>query len=176
MLVEEAVTYLEMRSPDDLVTGSPPPAPMEMQRVGRGALALVRSTYARVGAPHDWISRRDWTDEEWEELLTRPSVSVWIAWVGDEVAGIVELEVRRGGDVEIVVFGLVPTFVGRGFGGHLLTLATRRAWETTTVDGTPARRVWLHTSSRDHPHARTNYERRGFRPFRTDHRQREIPG
>jgi hypothetical protein len=37
------------------------------------------------------------------------------------------------------------------------------------------RRVWLHTSSRDHPHAKPNYERRGFRPFRTGRRQRDVP-
>jgi ribosomal protein S18 acetylase RimI-like enzyme len=175
MLVDEAVTYLEMTSPDELVPGSSPPASVEMVRVDRTSVPLIRSTYARVGAPHDWISRQDWADEAWEELLARPSVSVWIARLDDEVAGMVELEARQGGDVEITVFGLGPTFVGRGFGGHLLTLATRRAWETTSADGTPARRVWLHTSSHDHPHARLNYERRGFRPYRTEHRQREIP-
>jgi hypothetical protein len=38
----------------------------------------------------------------------------------------------------------------------------------------PVRRVWLHTSSRDHPHAKPNYERRGFRPFRTEQRRRDI--
>jgi ribosomal protein S18 acetylase RimI-like enzyme len=29
---------------------------------------------------------------------------------------------------EITEFGLIPEFVGRGFGGHLLTLATRLTW------------------------------------------------
>jgi GNAT superfamily N-acetyltransferase len=88
----------------------------------------------------------------------------------------VELEVQPGGDVEIVVLGLAPEFVAKGFGGHLLTRATQLAWEAVSTDGTPTRRVWLHTSSRDHPHAKPNYERRGFRPFRTEHRQREVPG
>ena len=39
-----------------------------------------------------------------------------------------ELEAGAGGDVGIVVLGLVPEFVGRGFGGELLTLATELAW------------------------------------------------
>ena len=85
----------------------------------------------------------------------------------------VELEVRPDGDVEIVVFGLVPEFVGKGFGAHLLTVAATLAWEAEPLDA-PVRRVWLHTSSRDHPHAKPNYERRGFRPFRTEQRRRDI--
>ena len=36
--------------------------------------------------------------------------------------------------------------------------------------------LWLQTSSRDHPHAKANYERRGFRAFRTEQRRREVPG
>lgn len=99
-----------------------------------------------------------------------------MARIGGEVAGVVELDAQSEGDVEIVVLGLVPEFVGKGFGGHLLTLATQLAWEAKSPDGTPTRRVWLHTSSRDHPHAMPNYERRGFRPFRTEQRQREVPG
>src|SRR4029453_4453797 len=90
-------------------------------------------------------------------------------------AGMVGLELQSGGDVEIVVFGLVPEFVGRGFGSHLLTVGARLAWEAEHPDGAPTRRVWLHTSSRDHPSARPNYERRGFRAFRTEHRRRDIP-
>jgi hypothetical protein len=86
----------------------------------------------------------------------------------------VEVEAQPGGDVEIVVFGLVPEFVGKGFGAPLLAIATSSAWQTEPLDGVPIRRVWLHTSSRDHPHALPNYLRRGFRRFRTERRPREI--
>ena len=175
MLIEETVTYLEMISPDQLVPGRRPSAPLEIEELDRGSGPLLRSTYGRIAAPHGWISRSSWSDEQWEELLSRPSVRAWVVWVGDEVGGMIELEVQSGGDVEIVVLGLVPEIVGRGFGGHVLTLATQLAWEAKSPDGTPTSRVWLHTSSRDHPHAKPNYERRGFRPFRTEHRQREVP-
>lgn len=175
MLVEETVTYLEMTSPDQLVPGRLPPAPVRLEKLDRASLPLLRSTQARIGAPHNWTTSA-WSDEQWEDWVSRPGLQTWIAWVDDEVAGMVELQVQPGGDVEIVVFGLVPEFVGKGFGGHLLTLGTRLAWDAASFDGTATRRVWLHTSSRDHPHARRNYERRGFRPFRTEHRRREVPG
>ncbi|MDQ4025288.1 MAG: acetyltransferase [Actinomycetota bacterium] len=107
--------------------------------------------------------------------MARPGVQAWIARVDGEVAGLVELESEANGDVGIVVFGLVPEFVGKGFGGAFLTVATRLAWGLTSPDGTSTRRVWLQTSSRDHPNARPNYERRGFRSFRTDPRRAEVP-
>jgi GNAT superfamily N-acetyltransferase len=176
MFIEETVTYLEMTSPDQLVPGRPAPTPVEMERVGRTSLRLVRSTYERIAAPHNWIGRSAWSDEQWGERLSRAAVQAWIAWVEKQVAGLVELEVQSGGDVEIVVFGLVPEFVGKGFGGHILALGTRLAWKATSADGGPTKRVWLHTSSRDHPHARPNYERRGFRAYRTEQRRREITG
>lgn len=178
MLVEETVTYLEMTSPDQLRPGRPAPAAVELDRLDRASWRLLKATYERVGAPFDWQGRRAgpaaWSDERWQELLARRAVQAWVARVGGEVAGLVELELQPGGDVEIVVFGLVPEFVGKGFGAHLLTLATTLAWNAGPLDGPRVRRVWLHTSSRDHPHAKPNYERRGFRVLRTEQRQRKI--
>jgi GNAT superfamily N-acetyltransferase len=174
VLVEETVTYLEMTSADQLRPGRPAPAPVEMVKLDPAAASLLRQTYARIAAPLNWQSRRTWSYAQWHQLLARPEVHAWVARVGDEVAGVVELEAQPGGDVEIAVFGLVPEFIGRGFGAHLLTVGTTLAWRVEPPDGDRVRRVWLHTSSRDHSHAKPNYERRGFRPFRTERRQREI--
>jgi GNAT superfamily N-acetyltransferase len=174
-VLHETITHLEMTSPGQLVPGRPPPARLELEKVGRAAAPLLRSTYVRIGAPHGWTGRSAWSDAQWEEELSRPGVQAWIARVDGEVAGLVELESESNGDVGIVVFGLVPEFVGREFGGALLTLATRLAWRLTSPDGTSTRRVWVQTSSRDHPHARPNYGRRGFRTFRTEPRWAEVP-
>jgi GNAT superfamily N-acetyltransferase len=175
VLVEETVTYLEMTAPDQLVPGRPPPTPIDLERLDPTSLPLLRSTYARIGAPHAWVGRSAWSDAQWEAWLSRPGRQPWIARVDGEVAGMVELELQSGGDVEIVVFGLVPEFVGRGFGSHLLTLGARLAWAAEHPDRAPTRRVWLHTSSRDHPNALPNYQRRGFRAYRTERRRRDIP-
>jgi GNAT superfamily N-acetyltransferase len=164
----EILTSLEMTSPDQLVPGRPPPARLELEEVDRMAAPVLRSTYVRIGAPHGWTGRTGWSDAHWEEELSRPGVRAWLARVDGDVAGLVELEAKVGGDVGIVVFGLVPELVGKGFGGALLTRATQLAWELGSPDGTATRRVWVQTSSRDHPHARPNYERRGFRVFRVE--------
>lgn len=178
MQVVETVTFLEMTSPARLSPSRPAPAPVEVDEVGEASASLLRLTFERIGAPYNWQIRRTgsdaWSDERWAERLSGPGVHAWVARVAGEIAGMVEVEAQPGGDVEIVVFGLAPEFVGKGFGGHLLAVATRLAWRTEPLDGVPIRRVWLHTSSRDHPHALPNYRRRGFRQFRTERGPREI--
>jgi hypothetical protein len=134
MLIEETVTYLEMTAAEQLRPGRLPPAPVQMVELDQAAASVLRRTYARIAVPLNWQSRRTWSDAQWAQRLARSPVHAWIARVGEEVAGMVELEAQGGGDVEIVVFGLVPEFVGRGFGAHLLTVGTGLAWELEPLD------------------------------------------
>jgi GNAT superfamily N-acetyltransferase len=164
---DEVVTGLEMTSPNELIPARPAPTPLELDEADA---SLHRETYVRVGAPHGWTGRTEWSDADWADELARPGVCARIARVEGDVAGLVELEAGPESDVGIVVFGLVPEYVGKGYGGELLTLATQLAWDLTAPDGTPARRVVVETSSRDHPNARRNYEARGFRPLRPSDR------
>jgi GNAT superfamily N-acetyltransferase len=169
-LTEETITSLEMTAPDQLAPGRTPPAPLTLRPVGPATLPEAGAVWNRIGAPYGWTGRSVWSDAQWRRQLTRPGVRVWIAMVEEEVAGWVELEAEPTGDVGITYFGLVPEFIGKGFGGALLTLATQLAWTMRAPGGESARRVWLQTSSRDHPHALPNYEARGFRVFRTERR------
>ncbi len=173
--MDEVVTSLEMSAPTQLVPGRPPPAPLEMEEVAPAAAPVLRSTYVRTWATLASGGRIAWSDAQWEEELSRPGVRAWLARVGGDIAGCVELEAEPDGDVGIVVFGLVPEFVGRGFGGAFLTLATETAWKVR-LRGGPTRRVWVQTSSDDHSHALPNYESRGFRPFRVERRCPELRG
>ena len=175
MILEQTVTWLEMTSPVQLRPGRLPPEPMELVPAGQPLAPLLAETTTRVGEPHGWTSRPAWSAARWAEHLARPEVRAWLARVGGKPAGVIELETRPGNEVELTVFGLVPGFVGRGFGGHLLTRAVRLAWETGHPDGAPTRRVWLHTASADHAHALPNYRARGFRVVRSEVRRKEVP-
>src|SRR5579884_1011440 len=126
VLIEVTITYLEMTSRDQLVPGRLPPAQIALDRADATARALIRSTHNRIAAPHHWLSL-GWSEQRWSNLLVRPGVRCWIARVGADVIGLILMEKHSSGDVEITKFGLVPEWVGRGFGGHLLTLATRLA-------------------------------------------------
>lgn len=171
VLVEVTITYLEMTCADQLVAGKPPPVEIGLDSVDASALALIRSTHDRIAKPHHWLSL-GWSEQQWGNLLSRPGVRCWVARVGADVIGMIMMERHAGvagGEVEISKFGLVPECVGQGFGGHLLTLATRLAWDPGDVH-----RVWLGTTSVDHPHALSNYRARGFRPFRIEHTLRQL--
>jgi len=57
------------------------------------------------------------------------------------------------------LYGLLPAFLGRGFGGVLLTSAIEEAWQMRP------NRVWVHTCSLDHPAALQNYQSRGMKIY-----------
>ncbi|MGH8822919.1 MAG: GNAT family N-acetyltransferase [Jiangellaceae bacterium] len=173
MLVDQVVTYLAMTSPDQLRPGRLPPVALDLRRQTRPARA-VRAVHDRIARPHHWSSL-SWSEAQWEQYLNYRHLHHWIAWVGDHEAGLISLRFLPRGEVEIDTFGLVPEYVGQGFGGNLLALAVRLAWDFETSGAGPVRRVWLHTSSLDHPHALPNYRSRGFRQFRITSRTRDIP-
>ena len=89
-------------------------------------------------------------------------VSLWVMRWDGEPAGYFELREHDDRSVEIAYFGLLPAFLGRGWGKFLLTQATHAAWRLGPV------RVWLHTSTLDHAAALPNYLKRGFRPIREE--------
>jgi GNAT superfamily N-acetyltransferase len=164
------VTSLEMTSQDQLVMGRPAPAEIAFDAAGPETADLVRDTYDRIWEPLAAVGRTGWSAEQWARELGRPAVHAWLARIHDDIAGLAELEIEAGDAVGIVVFGLVPEFVGKGFGAAFLTDVIERAWGVrTSPDGRPAR-IWLETSSLDHPHALRNYTSRGFRVFATGER------
>ncbi|NUW31961.1 GNAT family N-acetyltransferase [Nonomuraea sp. SMC257] len=163
--MEAMITYLEMTSPDQLVPGREVTG-LALERVERDRPDLP-AVQTRIGAPYGWRAAR-LSAEEWERKLATDPFDYYLIRHEGEIAGMLAVHPQDGGDVEIETFGLVPEFVGKGLGGHALTLCVRQAWATTPRDGGPARRVWLHTSSDDNPAALPNYRARGFRPYRTE--------
>jgi GNAT superfamily N-acetyltransferase len=172
--VDETVYLLEMTTRGELVAARGGPRNIQLSEVAAAEAELARSTYERIGAPLRWSGRMGWTAGEWHDELTKSDVRAWVAVVNQEIAGLVELEAAPSGDVGIVIFGLVPEFIGRGLGGALLSIVTDLAWRLSTAGGVRTRRVWIETSSRDHPAALPNYEARGFRVYRTE-RRRSAP-
>ena len=155
-------TFLEMGSPAELVAApAPMPAPA-IERVERCSPELFRLLYAEVGRAFHWTDRLSWSDETIRAHLAQSGVSIWLMSWEARPAGYFELRKHEDGSVEIAYFGLLPDFIGRGWGKYLLTRAVQTAWSLQ-----PAR-VWLHTCTLDHPAALPNYIKRGFRPVREE--------
>jgi len=155
-------TYLEMKSASALRPARLEGTDLRVQRDESGDPSLWRMLYTEVGRQYHWVDRLPWTDGQAAAYLSDPSVSLWVLYAGPGIAGYFELKTHEDHAVEIVYFGLLPDYTGRGLGGHLLTEAVERAWSLG------ASRVWLHTCSLDHPSAIPNYVRRGFTVFKTE--------
>ncbi|MEU8570448.1 GNAT family N-acetyltransferase [Streptomyces pathocidini] len=162
---------LEQTSADDLSPAAPPEEGRDVRivRAAGPSPEFSRFLYTAVGGDVIWTDRLGWTYERWQAFLERPGVETWVAYEHGTPAGFIELEAQGGGVVEISYFGLLPAFRGRRIGGHLLSYGTARAWDLAERwPGLAAtERVWVHTCTKDGPHAMDNYRRRGFRVFET---------
>ncbi|MGY2047916.1 GNAT family N-acetyltransferase [Methylobacterium sp. JK268] len=152
--VAAIVTSLEMRERPALPAGPPPP----LAPIGAD-LARYRALYARIGTPWLWFSRRLLADAALLAILADPAVEALALVREERDIGLLELDARVPGEVEIAFFGLVPEAVGAGIGRMLMGEALRRAWAR------PVERVWLHTCTLDHPAALRFYVSCGFAPF-----------
>ncbi|MCF3102418.1 GNAT family N-acetyltransferase [Streptomyces roseoverticillatus] len=163
---------LEQTSPGDLVPVQEPDSVsgIRIVRAEVPSPEFSRFLYTAVGGDVTWLDRLPWSYETWRAHLERPGVETWVAYEHGTPAGYIELEAQDEGAVEIVYFGLIPAFRGRRIGGHLLSYGTARAWDLADrwPGLAPTKRVWVHTCSLDGEHAVANYERRGFRVFKTE--------
>jgi GNAT superfamily N-acetyltransferase len=173
-------TYLEQRSPDDLVPAREPSLPASITRVDDLAPEFSRFLYTAVGGDWHWLNRLPWTLQQWTNWLSRPGAEDWVAWVNGAPAGYVELDAATHDDgthAEIASFGLLPRYIGRGLGGRLLAHGITKAWtlHERFAELPRVTRVWVHTCTLDGPHALANYHARGFRTYRTEEKDETVP-
>ena len=153
--------YLEMRSPEQLRPKRGDERFQVREQTDRD-WRFNRDFYFAVGGQWQWIDKRPWTDEQWQEYAIAPELRAFAAYYGDALAGYYELRQDGEGGVEIAYFGLLLEFIGRGFGGALLTSAIEEAWSPESIRGVAPKRVWVHTCNRDHSQALANYQARGM--------------
>lgn len=156
--MEEIVTFLEMRSRPSL----PPVRPYRsgmLLRLDPPTADFYRYLYRTVGEAWGWTDRAEMDDEELLKVITDPHVDVFVLYVGGVPAGFFELDRRVDGEVELRHFGLVPDFWGRGLAKRLLASAVDTAW-----DHEPER-VWVRSTSLEHPRGLLIYQWAGFEPY-----------
>ncbi len=168
--LRETVTYLEMRAPVARTAPRRLPDGLILERVPRPGLAFYRHLQRTIGEPWLWRDRLRLDDAGLAAILHDPRNELRVARAGNAVAGMLELDWRQPGEVEIGFLGVVPQWIGRGLGGALMDEALRRAW------GDPStRRVWLHTCTHDHPGALDFYRNQGFEAYRREEETFDDP-
>ena len=155
-LLDDVITYLEMHIRP---TAPPVPAPagkLALMRVENCTVSFYRYLYETVGTPWLWYERRLLDDAALAAQIDKPTTEIFVLYVGGVPAGYFELDTASPRQTELCYFGLVPEFIGRGFGPFLLWAAIDQAWSR------PIGRLWVHTRSFDHPKALGYYQRAGF--------------
>jgi len=156
------VTYLEMRSASALKPRPCADPRFRIEEVSVPQWRFNRFLYDLVGNEWQWTDKTAWSDQQWREYVESPRLRTFAAFYNGSVAGYYELREDEVGGIEIAIFGLTPQFIGKGFGGALLTHALETAWSMRPT------RVWLHTCTRDHPAAIGNYRARGMKVFKVE--------
>jgi GNAT superfamily N-acetyltransferase len=155
-LLDDVITYLEMREPPTTPRIPAPHAKLALMRVENCTVSFYRYLYETVGTPWLWYQRRLFTDAALAAELAKPTTEIFTLYVGGLPAGYFELDAARPHETELCYFGLIPEFIGRGLGPFLLRAAIDRAWSR------PIKRLWVHTRTFDHPKALGHYQRAGF--------------
>lgn len=166
--LEVTRTYLQITDPDQFNPTFVDDERIRIEQVNNCPASFHRYLYREVGRFYHWIDRLSWSDEEIRAYLAQDGLTLYVMYYGGAPAGYFELSKAADGATEIAYFGLLPEYIGKGLGKHLLSVAIDQAW----IDG--ATRVWLHTCTLDDAAALPNYLRRGFKPFKEEKYFTEI--
>jgi ribosomal protein S18 acetylase RimI-like enzyme len=156
----DTITYLEMTARPQRPPLPAPRGKLALLRAERCTVSFYRYLYNAVGERWLWYVRRGWSDEQLQLWLSRPEIELFVLHVGGVPAGYYELERLASGESELCYFGLIPDFIGRGLGAWFLQQAVESGWHGET------QRLWVHTSTYDHPRALGLYQRAGFQVYR----------
>jgi len=160
------VTFLEMRKP-------PAEKLQPLEGVSFRLLArpidvnAYREYYYGVGEKHYWLDRMIMPDEELSQKINADNIDIFLMHVNNAPAGYAEF-IKNPDFTEILYFGLLPDYIGKGLGKFFLRWATEQAWSYGP------KWIQLNTCQLDHPHALENYKKNGFQEVRTEIHQRRI--
>jgi len=162
--------YIEMRAPPTDDMPLPPMKDLSIKRHTTISTSHYRYLYWAIGRNWDWYGQLLVPEDELSDYLSDPGVEIHVLYKKNIPVGMVDIDRRDPTDVELLVFGIVDGFVGKGLGRYFIRWATRQAWGMHPTDDlsgdtfTPETpdRIWLHTCELDHPAALPNYKNAGF--------------
>lgn len=159
------VTFLEMHEPKEFPALLPDtafellPKPIDV--------ITYRKYYYGVGEKYYWLDRMVMPDEELLDKINALNVDIYVFYINETTAGYIEF-LKEEKYIEIVYFGLLPGFIGKGLGKYFLQWVIAKAWSYKP------QWIQLNTCTLDHPNALSTYKKAGFIEVRTEIQQRRI--
>ena len=152
--------YLEINNINDLKINPISSDCFSLKEASKDNFDLNKFFYKQIGKGHQWIDRLIWQDKDWLKYISNENLRTYILKKENDLVGYFEL-IFNNNDCEIAYFGILEEFIGKGYGGFLLSEALKIAFKR-------AKRIWVHTCSLDHPNAIENYKSRGMKIFKTE--------
>ena len=155
--------YLEIKSINELVDSKKPAINLNLNKVDPPDFQLNKFFYKEIGKKHKWVDRLEWSDRNWSDYLNSSNVKTYVLKQNEDLMGFFEqIFYKDKLECEIAYFGILEEYIGKKFGGHLLSEAIKKSFYTGS------KRVWVHTCSLDHKHALKNYLSRGMKIFKSE--------
>ena len=152
--------YLEINSINELKAKRTLSDDFTLSEAEKSKFDLNKFFYKQIGKKHQWEDRLIWQDKNWIEYVSNKNLKTFILQKNNDFVGYFELLFNKN-ECEIAYFGILEEFIGKGYGGFLLSEAIRIGFKN-------ANRIWVHTCSLDHPNAIENYKSRGMKVFKTE--------
>ena len=165
--VDVTVYYLEMLTPSRRSV----PAPRDGVTVLHArtpSVSYYRFLYDAVGKDYHWVRCKRLSDVEVASVIQDARNELYVLQVDGSPAGFAELDRRQPAEIELVQFGLLPDFIGQGWGKWFLR------WIIDKASGYWPKRFWLHTCTLDHPAALPMYKKAGFVQYKEAAIRREL--
>lgn len=181
------VTYMEQKSRPAVNSAARPAGRVALLRATQPAVHFYRYLYQTIGEPYNWVSRSIMTNEDLVAIIHHPKVHIYILYINGAPGGFAEIDARHQLCPEIKFFGLMPEFIGKGYGRYFLSHVIDLAWTLTSDTAAPQTsptqnthhdhngpdRVLIETCSLDHPAAISLYQKFGFSVI--DRRRGTVP-
>ena len=165
VLTPVTVTFLEMHHPKEF---SSPMSNTSFDLLLKPVdVNEYREYYYGVGERYFWLDRMVMPDEDLLKKINASNVDIFIFKINNEAAGYIEF-LKEEKFVEILYFGLLPGYVGKGFGKYFLHWVIAKAWSYHP------QWVQLNTCTLDHPNALSTYKKAGFIEVKKEIQQRRV--
>lgn len=166
--IKTRITYLELAQRLDYRVPVPVGIRLAIMRANNMPLHFYRYLYHHVGKDYNWWLRANLSDDELAASIHSQDTEIHVLYVNGSPAGFCELSLKKMPDhVELLYFGLIGDFHGRGLSRFFLSEALTAAWLHEP------KKVKLQTCSLDSPKALQLYQRMGF--VATDWREEDVP-
>ncbi len=159
--LEVTVTDLAMTKAPHYRVVPRPPGKVALLLAEDVTVSYYRYLYNAVGERWFWWERRAMDDAALEAIIKHEKVEIFILYVGGVPAGFAELdftEFDRDRLVDIAVLGLVPEYMGKGYGLYLANWVVDGVWRREP------KRLTTRVTSFDHPRATGLLQQVGFTP------------